>query len=68
LGVSALFNEQPHQLQRSGVLRRQILHLDAADDDVHLCPAFAAKDLLARPKRRCQRFRLLNTITGKIKN
>jgi hypothetical protein len=44
LAVSALFDEQPSELDRPGILRRQILHLD---HDVHLHPAFAAKDLLA---------------------
>jgi hypothetical protein len=33
LAVSALFDQQPRELERSGVLRRQILDLD---DDVHL--------------------------------
>ena len=44
LAVSALFDGQPRQLERSCVLRRQVHHLD---DDVYLHPTLAAKDLLA---------------------
>jgi hypothetical protein len=50
LAVSALFDQQPRQLERSCVLRRQIHVLD---DDVYLHPTFTTKDLLAPSSGNC---------------